>query len=134
MRLRFKLVNNGSEPILLNEVTLRYWFTREECLPNVREQWLISVCEWAGLLEPTSQDQCGLVSHQLTPVPPVTGADHYLEVGFLTSAADVLEPGASTGELKFLVYKDGWNMFEESDDHSWVDAYSGFLPNPNITV
>ncbi|WP_329307392.1 endo-1,4-beta-xylanase [Streptomyces sp. NBC_01260] len=99
-----QLVNTGGTAVSLAPVTVRYWFTGDNGA-SAYSSW----CDWSPL-------DCSTVTHRVVSVAtPVTGADHYLEVGF---TGGTLAPGASTGEIQLRLNKADWSNFDESDDYS----------------
>ncbi len=102
-----RIVNSGSAPIALSDLTLRYYFTRDGSSPST------SACYWAAL-------GCDNLTHQVHDLPgAVVGADSYFEVRFLASAG-TLGPGASTGDIKLAVHHSDWSPYNEGDDFSYL--------------
>jgi hypothetical protein len=63
----------------------------------------------------------------------VTGADHYLQVGFATAAGN-LAAGASTGQIQSGVTKTDWSNFTQTNDYSFNAADTAWTANTNVTV
>ncbi|MEW9547782.1 cellulose binding domain-containing protein [Nonomuraea sp. NPDC050783] len=94
----FKLFNDGTTTIPLNQVKIRYYLTGTETYRFA--------CSWAVV-------GCSTVTGQFVRQ---SGADQYLEVGF---TAGGLAPGANTGDLQLRFYRADWQSFTQSDDYSY---------------
>ncbi|MFI6817767.1 cellulose binding domain-containing protein [Nonomuraea sp. NPDC050328] len=94
----FKLVNDGSSPVPLSQVKIRYYLTGSESYRFA--------CSWAVV-------GCSTVTGTFVPL---TGGRQYLEVGFTSGS---LAPGANTGDLQLRFYRADWQTFTQSDDHSF---------------
>ncbi|NUR59443.1 MAG: hypothetical protein HOV87_12355 [Catenulispora sp.] len=116
------LVNNGTSAIPLSSVTVRYWFTSDGGANTFATN-----C-WYALIG------CGNVTQSVAAMAtPVTGADHYLQVGF-TAGAGTLAVGSSTGQIQNAVNKTDWSNFTQTGDYSFNAADTAFTANPAITV
>lgn len=94
----FKLFNDGTTTIQLNQVAIRYYLTGTETYRFA--------CSWAVV-------GCSTVTGRFVRQ---SGADQYLEVGFTSGA---LAPGANTGDLQLRFYRADWQSFTQSDDYSY---------------
>ncbi|WP_214322350.1 cellulose binding domain-containing protein [Nonomuraea sediminis] len=94
----FQLFNDGTTPIPLNQVKIRYYLTGSETYRFA--------CSWAVV-------SCSTVTGQFVRQ---TGADQYLEVGF---TGGTLAPGATTADLQLRFYRFDWQNFDQSDDYSF---------------
>ncbi|MEU6727920.1 cellulose binding domain-containing protein [Nonomuraea wenchangensis] len=94
----FKLFNDGTTTIPLNQVTIRYYLTGTETYRFA--------CSWAVV-------SCSTVTGRFVRQ---SGADQYLEVGFTSGT---LAPGADTGDLQLRFYRADWQSFTQSDDYSY---------------
>jgi endoglucanase len=118
---QIELVNTGTAAVPLSDLTIRYWFTEDGSQP------LQYACDYAPV-------GCAHVAGSYAVVSPaVTGADHYLQIGF-TSGAGSLAPGASTGGIQSRIYQAGYAAMTQSNDWSFNAADSSFTANPHITV
>jgi len=99
------LVNTGTSAVALNTVTVRYWFTADGGASTFTTN-----CDYAVV-------GCGTITQQIvTMATPVTGADHYLQVGFTTGS---LAAGASTGDIQNRFNKTDWSAFNQANDYSF---------------
>ncbi|MET8414447.1 cellulose binding domain-containing protein [Streptomyces sp. NPDC005098] len=104
IRPGLQLVNTGTQPVALSDVTVRYWFSGESGATTYSTN-----CDWAAI-------GCGSVTHRVVSSAGAgPGADHYLEVGFGSGS---LAAGASTGEIQLRLNKTDWSNFNEADDYS----------------
>lgn len=102
-----QVVNTGTSPIALSTVTMRYWFTSD-----TGANTFTTNCDYAVVGSSN-------VTHTVVAMAtPVTGADHYLQVGFTTGAGS-LAAGASTGQIQNRVNKTDWSNFNETNDYSY---------------
>jgi hypothetical protein len=93
---------------LLLCTTLSNFLTRGQNADNTGKQFWV---DYAALGN-------GQVQGKFTALPsPRTGADHYLEVGFATTAA--LLPGRSSGEIQTRFNNANRSSFDEADDYSF---------------
>lgn len=118
LRPQLRIVNNGPQAVGLGELTLRYWFTPDSGAT------LESFCDWSSV-------GCSAVTQAIGIAEPAgSGASHYLEVGFNSSA--VVEPGGNV-EAQIRVVKSDWSNFNESDDYSYAPNTS-FTANSHIAL
>jgi hypothetical protein len=118
IRPAFQLVNNGSSPLALSRVTLRYWFSHDGA------SRLTAGCDAATT-------GCRNVTRKVVAVSGDPDADEYLEVGF-TTAAGTLAPGAATEVRATVTAARG--CFAETGDWSWAPAAAGYADNPRVAV
>jgi hypothetical protein len=108
-----QIVNTSTVAIPLNELTIRYWYTRDT------DQSQHYTCDYAVLDCATIIATFGAVN------PPVTGADHYLEIGF-ASTAGLLSGGSETGIIQGRITKADWSDFDETAyEHSRYELRPG---------
>jgi len=116
------LVNGGTTAVALSTVKLRYYFTKEPA-PNTFNTW----CDH------TAQIGCANVTLQVVALAtPVTGATHYLEVGF-TPAAGSLNGGVSLTDIQTRFNVTTWESFNEVNDYSYA-TNTAFADAPRVTV
>ncbi len=112
------VVNTGSVPVDLQDVTLRYWFTRDTASTN-----LLGFCDYAVI-------GCGKVRQSFVPISSRPGADTYLEVGFDPLALQVDD---STGTIQLRLHHGDYSPFDETDDYSWA-TNTAFAASTTVTA
>jgi endoglucanase len=118
---QIELANTGTSAIPLSDLTVRYWFTEDGTGP------LDYACEYAPV-------GCANITGTFVTVSPaVTGADHYLQLGF-ASGAGSLAPGASTGGIQNEISQSNYATMTQTNDYSFNAADTSFTANPDITV
>jgi hypothetical protein len=118
---QIELVNTGTSPVPLSNLTVRYWFTEDGTAP------LDYVCEYAPVGCPNISGTYVAVS------PAVTGADHYLQLSF-SSGAGSLAAGANTGGIQNELFQASYATMTQTNDYSFNAADASFTANPDITV
>ncbi len=115
----FVLRNNGSSPIALSSVKIRYYFGAD----SPQQQYRFA-CSWAVVSCSTVTGTFGTIAGG------DPGADRYLEVGFTSGT---LAPGASTGDLQLRYYRSDWQRITQSDDYSYHPR-SAYAASSRIAV
>lgn len=116
-------INTGTASVPLSSLTMRYWFTNE-----TPSDPLVFACDWA-------QVNCANVTSKFVVLPtPVAQANTYVEIGF-TSAAGMLAPGQSTGEIQTRVHHANWSNFITTDSYSFIsDPSFVYKDTQTVTV
>jgi endoglucanase len=109
---RIKLTNTGTTAINMSDVKLRYYYTIDG---EVAQSFF---CDWSHV---GSSNVTGTFVKLATPL---TGADHYLEIGF-TSGAGSLAAGASI-ELQIRVSKTDWTNYTQTGDYSFDPTHTAY--------
>ncbi|WP_078856889.1 cellulose binding domain-containing protein [Streptomyces sp. NBRC 109706] len=117
-----KLVNTGDQPVVLSELTIRYYFKAESPGTDYRFG-----CSWAVVSCGNVRGSFGLLTQ------PSETADRYLEVGF-SSGAGTLAPGTDTGDLQLRLHRADWQQVVQSDDYSFGAGQTSYGPWERITV
>ncbi len=117
----FKVYNDGPDALSLSQVTIRYWYTRD----NVRPQ--TSVCDYAQVGTNNITGNCVAMSN------PANTADYYLEVGF-TAGAGTVASGSNSGEIQFRIHNDIWSDYNQANDYSFNASMTTFTENTNVTA
>jgi Cellulose binding domain len=110
----FNIVNRSSSAVALSQFVIRYYFTRDTAQP------LVFNCDWSNV-------GCANVKGNFVQLPtPVSGADHYLEIGF-TSGAGSVAANSPSGDIQVRVNKSDWSMFNQSGDYSFDPSKTAFV-------
>ncbi|MEM9528544.1 MAG: PKD domain-containing protein, partial [Bacteroidota bacterium] len=121
IRPHFQLFNNGDDPIALQTITIRYWYTRE----GMEDQ-----NAWVDFATLGSEN---ITTNFVELSSPVPGASHYLEVGFAAGAGSIA-PGGTSGEIQTRFAKANWSNYDELDDYSYQMDHATFTPWDKVTV
>ncbi len=114
------IVNTGKATVKLNDLTIRYYFTRDN------ETSLKFYCDYADM-------GCERVTGHFVDLNPTTSdADCYLEVGFNTH--DSLYPGAKTGEVLLRINRVNWSDFDQTNDYSFDATKRSFRDWSQVTL
>lgn len=118
IRAQFNLINDGSTAIPLEELTLRYWYTKET-EPAVEEFH----CDYARI-----GSQLVMGSFHDTDLP---GVDRYMELSF---SGGTLPAGGDTGEIQTRWNTQGWPNYDESDDYSYDGTVTQYEDWERVTL
>ncbi|WP_306317140.1 MULTISPECIES: cellulase family glycosylhydrolase [unclassified Streptomyces] len=103
IRPSLQVLNAGSSAVKLDDVTVRYYFTRDGSASV--NAW----CDYAAV-------GCAQVKLRVVPLTTaVPGADAYVEVSFTGGS---LAGGGTTGDLQLRMSKADWSNFDETNDYS----------------
>jgi hypothetical protein len=124
------VVNNGSNTVNLNELTVRYYFTNEVTAE------LIHTINWANV-GTTGGATTGLGSGEITittlPLStPAPSADSYVEFGFNTGGR-VLPPGQRV-QFSWTVQNYASQSFVQTGDHSFNAALTSQADWTNVVL
>lgn len=104
----YQILNNGTTPIPLSSLTMRYWLTDENPASPLEFD-----CDFA-------QVDCANVTSKFVVLPtPLTKANTYLEIGF-TAAAGSIAPGQSSGEIETRIHHLDFSNFDTTDTYSFI--------------
>lgn len=115
----FKLVNTGTDAIMLSNVKMRYYLTNDGSQANS------FACDWSSVGNSN-------VTGTFATITPVTNADRYLEVGF-TGGAGTLATGASM-EVKGRIWKSDWSNFTQNNDYSFNATLTNYSDSNFVTA
>jgi hypothetical protein len=118
---QFEIQNNGSSPVLLSSLTIRYFYTKDGSLSSDQN----FVCDYA-------QIGAGNVSAVFNTTTG-TNADEYLEL-HLAAGAGTLAAGANSGPIQARVYGNGYPTFDQTNDYSFDPTKTTFAPWTKVTL
>ena len=121
IRAQFKVVNNGTEPVSLNDVKVRYYYTIDG---DATQQFNV---DYAAL---GSENVSGSFV-KLEPALP--GADYYFEIAFAPTAG-TLEPGEDSGDIQIRINKSDWSNYAEADDYSRDASKTSYADWDKVTA
>jgi PKD repeat protein len=124
----FQVVNTGDKAVPYGELTIRYWYTREnETYPwaadNASQQFWV---DYAAI-------GASRVKGTFTALPaPRAGADYYLEVSFASTAS--LAPGKSSEEIQTRFNNANWSNMNEAGDYSFDPSKTVYTEWNRVTL
>ncbi|WP_437570737.1 cellulose binding domain-containing protein [Sorangium sp. So ce542] len=122
LSFKVRIRNTGDERIALSDLTIRYWFTADVEMVDLR-----SDCDFSGVT-----GGCANVTRAFHAASG-TDADHYLELGF-SAAAGSIDAGATSGESQIRIYnREVYDRMTQTDDYSF-EATTAWTPSMQITV
>jgi hypothetical protein len=120
MNPRLVVANAGSD-LPLSELTIRYWYTRDD------PQAQTFTCDYARV-------DCANVSGQYVQLDqPRNGADGYVEIRFNAGAGTVTS-GGDSGEIHFRMTNAIQSNYDEMNDHSYSSGTTSFKDWSNVTL
>ncbi|MEQ9441027.1 MAG: cellulose binding domain-containing protein [Cyclobacteriaceae bacterium] len=124
----FQLVNTSDEAIPYNELVMRYWYTREyEVYPwaqdNSSQQFWV---DYAAIGRNYVQGAFAELEN------PEAGVDSYVEISFTTP--NLLDSGASSGEIQTRFNNANWADYNETDDYSYGPDNNEYTDWDKVTL
>ena len=119
---QIQVVNTGTGPLSLNNVTVRYWFNCD-CTNQTEQAWV----DWAGLM-PTGTTATSNV-HVTVPATTLGGQTNYVLYTFTGNM--VLQPGQAI-QVQSRFNKSDWSNMAQSNDWSFAGNTS-FLDDTHVT-
>ncbi|MBN2441831.1 MAG: DUF3160 domain-containing protein [Spirochaetales bacterium] len=112
IRPYLNIINSGTQSIPLDELTVRYYFTKEGASPNV------FAVDWAAI----GASQISGVFY-----------NGYVEIAFAPTAGN-LEPSGETGPIQICIHKEDWSFYNQSDDYSFDGSITTYTDWPSIPL
>ena len=117
--MNFKLTNTGSSALALSNVKLRYYYTKDGT------QAQNFYCDYSPVGSSNIQGSF------VTMSTAKTGADSYVEVGFLSGAGDLAAGGNITVQTR--VAKSDWSNYTQSNDYSFNSSATTYVDWTKVT-
>jgi hypothetical protein len=119
---QIQVVNTGTGPLSLNNVTVRYWFNCD-CTNQTEQAWV----DWAGLM-PTGTTATGNV-HVSVSATTLGGQTNYVLYTFTGNM--VLQPGQAI-QVQSRFNKSDWSNMTQSNDWSFA-ANTSFVDDAQVS-
>ena len=117
-----QVVNTGTGPLNLNNVTVRYWFNCD-CTTQTIQAWV----DWAGLI-PAGTNETGNVQVSVQPTS-LGGQTNYVLYSFTGNM--VLQPGGIL-QIQSRFNKSDWSNMNQANDWSFA-PYTSYTNAPDVT-
>jgi len=117
-----QIVNTGTGPLNLNNVTVKYWFNCN-CTTQTIQAWV----DWAGLI-PQGTNETGNVQVSIQPTS-LGGQTDYILYSFTGNI--VLPPGGIL-QIQSRFNKSDWSNMNQDNDWSFA-PYTSFTNAPDVT-
>lgn len=125
---KFKVFNTGSSPINLANLTLRYYYTVDS--EKQQSFW----CDNSGMMSGSNYvDVTKNVTGKFVKMSPTAeGTDYYLEVGFSSSAGNLV--AGSPLEVQTRITRSDWTNYDQSNDYSFNSSASNYVDWEKVTA
>jgi uncharacterized protein (DUF362 family) len=117
--LNIKVVNTGSSAVALSNVKVRYYYT----INGTQTQNFY--CDYSPV------GSSNVTGSFVTMSTPKTGADTYVEVGFLSGAGNLTAGGNTTVQARGA--KSNWTNYTQTDDYSFNASATTFADWTKVT-
>ncbi len=118
--VRLNIINTGNTSLNLSDLKLRYYYT----IDSDSEQRFN--CDWSSI------GAHNVTGRFVKMNSPQTGADTYVEIGFVKGAGE-LQPGESV-ELNARFSKTDNTQYNKADDYSFNSHYYEYMDWDKITA
>ncbi len=115
----FNIKNLSAAPVPLSELSIRYWFTKEDAVDSLLQ------CDWAVI-------GCGKIMGQFHDAN-ADKADTYVEIAFAPDAG-MVPPGGAGGEIQTRIHKSNWSKYAEANDYSYQEPSGQYRAWDHITL
>ncbi|MBT8225577.1 MAG: glycoside hydrolase family 9 [Dactylosporangium sp.] len=119
IRFELDLVNTGTTAVDLTDVTVRYWYTRDNTVGQTYS------CDYAVL-------GCANVTGTFAEVSPArTGADAYLQLAFTSGSVG---PNSRSGQIQSRFFHNDWTQYTQTGDYSFDASKTSPSDWTHVTV
>jgi hypothetical protein len=117
---KFKIINNGTDSVALENVKIRYYFTDDDS--TSQSFW----CDWSNI------NSANVISNFIEMETPTTTANCYLEISFSSSAGSLATGDSAILQTRFS--NSDWSNFNQSNDYSFNSSSTDYEDWTNVTA
>ena len=115
------IVNTSGASVAMSELTIRYWYTIDG--DKAQNFWV----------DYATRGSSNVTGTFVKLAAARTGADYYLEVGFLSGAGSI-NNNSDSGEIQTRFAKSDWTNYNETGDYSYDPAKTSFAAWDKVTL
>jgi endoglucanase len=124
---KIKISNAGTSSVSLSTITVRYYYT----IDTENDQSFF--CDYAAVTTGSYRSLTSNVTGNFVKMDTAkSGADHYLEIGFTTSAGSLAS--GETAEVQVRFAKSDWSNYNQSDDYSFNSSATNYVDTSKVTL